>query len=155
MTIIATLCYIIKDDYVLLIRKKQGFGAGKINAPGGKVEPGETLEEATIREVEEETGLKPKCLEYRGVLEFYSMNEKPDWVVHVFIAKDYEGDIRESNEAEPHWFKINEIPYDKMWEDTAYWLPHVLKGKIIHAKFKYDKDYTKIISYEIRVANKK
>jgi 8-oxo-dGTP pyrophosphatase MutT (NUDIX family) len=40
---IATLVFVFQSDQVLLIRKKRGLGAGKINAPGGKVDPGETL----------------------------------------------------------------------------------------------------------------
>ncbi|HEY5036239.1 MAG TPA: NUDIX domain-containing protein, partial [Chthoniobacterales bacterium] len=46
----ANLCFIVRGDEVLLIRKKRGFGAGKINGPGGKVEPGETALGAALRE---------------------------------------------------------------------------------------------------------
>ena len=38
------------------------------------------------------------------------------------------------------WFKLDEIPYKKMWESDAKWLPLVLEGKMITAKFVYDKD---------------
>ena len=50
----ATLVFIIKDDRVLLIRKKRGLGAGKVNGPGGRLEPGETFKACAIREVQEE-----------------------------------------------------------------------------------------------------
>ena len=38
---LATLMFIIQDGRILLIEKKRGLGAGKINGPGGKIEPGE------------------------------------------------------------------------------------------------------------------
>ena len=55
----ATLCFILKNDQILLIRKKRGIGKGKINGPGGKVDPGETFLEAAVRETREEVGVTP------------------------------------------------------------------------------------------------
>ena len=153
MTIIAVLCYVIKDDNVLLIKKRRGFGVGKINAPGGRVEREETLKQAAIRECEEETGIRPLHLEYRGLIEFYSVNNDPDWIVHIFVAKDFEGELRESEEAEPRWYKLDELPYESMWEDDYYWLPYVLCGKSIKAKFWYDRNYTRVLHYEVEIIN--
>ena len=59
----ATLMFIRDGHEVLLMRKLRGIGAGKINAPGGKIEPGETPLEGAIRETQEEllvTPLKPR-----------------------------------------------------------------------------------------------
>ena len=50
----ATLTFIVKEGEILLIRKKRGLGAGKINGPGGRVEPDETILDCAIREVQEE-----------------------------------------------------------------------------------------------------
>ena len=47
----ATLLFLRKDDQILLIRKKRGLGKGKINGPGGRLDPGETLAECAVREV--------------------------------------------------------------------------------------------------------
>ncbi|MEM4548010.1 MAG: NUDIX domain-containing protein, partial [Thermofilaceae archaeon] len=46
MTAHAVLCFLLRDGEVLLIRKKKGFGAGKLVGVGGRIEPGETPEEA-------------------------------------------------------------------------------------------------------------
>ena len=46
----ATLMFVVQGDSILLIEKKRGLGAGKINGPGGKIDPGETPEEAVMRE---------------------------------------------------------------------------------------------------------
>ena len=50
----ATLLFVIRGGEILFIHKKRGLGAGKINGPGGRIEPGETPEQAAIRETEEE-----------------------------------------------------------------------------------------------------
>ena len=49
----ATLVFVFREKEVLLIRKKRGLGEGKINAPGGKVDPGETWEETGLRDTRE------------------------------------------------------------------------------------------------------
>ena len=49
----ATLCPLIKDDQILLAMKKRGFGVGKWNGVGGKVEKGEEIIDAAIREIKE------------------------------------------------------------------------------------------------------
>ena len=58
---LSSLVFILKDNEVLLIRKKTGLGAGKVNAPGGKLEVDESAEAAAIREVMEEVGRRYIC----------------------------------------------------------------------------------------------
>ena len=75
----ATLLFVCLDNRVLLIRKKRGLGAGKINGPGGKLEPGESPVACAVREVEEELGISPLAPQARGRLRFqfidgYSIN---------------------------------------------------------------------------------
>jgi 8-oxo-dGTP diphosphatase len=59
----ANLCFILRHGRVLLIRKKRGLGAGKINGPGGKIEAGESALASAIRETQEEVGVTPVGLE--------------------------------------------------------------------------------------------
>ena len=59
MTKIATLCFVVSNGNVLLMRKKRGFGQGKIIAHGGRIENDETLRETAVLEVLEETGIRP------------------------------------------------------------------------------------------------
>ncbi len=133
----ANLCFIVKDGRVLLIRKKRGLGAGKINGPGGKLEPGETAHDAAVREVREEIGVTPLHLENRGVLRFQFTD---GYALHctVFVAPDLEGDPIETDEATPFWCDLDAVPFGEMWEDDRHWLPHVLAGRSFHGWFVFD-----------------
>lgn len=128
------LCYLIRDRKVLLIKKKRGLAAGKINAPGGRFEKDETPEGATKREVREEVKVNINSLEFRGILEFVN-NDKLHGLCHVFVSKDFEGEPQETEEATPMWVPMDELPWDKMWDDDRSWLPHVLEGNVVIGRF--------------------
>ena len=125
---LVTLCFIVRDGRVLLMRKKRGIGAGKINAPGGKVEPGETPLAAAIRETQEELCVTPIRPQLRGQLWFH-FTGGPTWRCLVYLAVDYEGEPQETAEAVPWWFSTDSIPYGEMWDDDRYWLPRLLAGE--------------------------
>lgn len=136
---VATLVFVLNGTNVLLIRKKRGLGAGKINGPGGKLDDGETPQQCAIREVEEELAITPADLHARGELRFqftdgYSIH------VHAFVAYDYSGIPQETDEAIPLWFPVDEIPYDEMWEDDRIWLPQVLNRLTVSGRFIFDDD---------------
>jgi len=140
MIFIETLVYIVRDNKVLLIRKKRGLGAGLYNGVGGKVEEGEGIIDAAIRECEEEIGIKPRNLRWSGLLEFWNYeDDKVESVhfVHVFITDSFDGKPIETEEAEPLWFDIDKIPYHEMWEDDKLWLPKVLEGKTVYGRFDF------------------
>ena len=153
----ATLCIPIKGDpveEVLLGFKKKGFGEGKFGGFGGKLKPGETIELATIRELEEELGLivSESQLSNSGVI-FFSFPAQPDWdqAVHIFLTKTWQGNPIESEEMSPFWFRVNEIPYETMWDDSSYWLPLILQGNRIHATFSFKYDNQTVEDAEIIV----
>lgn len=155
----ATLCFPIRGNpanEVLLGFKKIGFGAGKYNGPGGKVEAGETVATAAIRELEEETGIKicKKDLQQMGHLTFL-FPAKPSWnqVVHVFVVTTWEGTPTESTEMKPVWFKVDDIPFERMWKDGAHWLPRILAGERIRARFTFGEDNETIKEIEIETWN--
>jgi len=148
-----TLCLLVKDDKILLAMKKRGFGMGKWNGIGGKVEEGETIESAAAREVREEIGVmaNPAKMEKVGNVEFY-FKDKPEWdqQMHVFLVKDWEGEPKESEEMAPKWYSQNEIPFDSMWPDDKHWLPVVLAGKKFEGKFYFINEGTNIDDFNIR-----
>ena len=144
----AVLTFIHKDDEWLLIIKKRGLGAGKVNAPGGRIEPGESPLQAAIRESEEEVGLTPLKMREAGTLNFIFLDGYSLYGT-VFIADDYRGKLIETDEADPFWCKESEIPYDKMWEDDQYWLPQMLKGNYTLGQFIFDDD--KMLSKKVQL----
>jgi len=133
----ANLCFIVQDGRVLLIRKKRGLGAGKINGPGGKLDPGETALESAIREVREEIGVTPLDLDERGVLHFQFID---GYSLHcvVFTAPAFVGTLIETDEATPLWFGLDDIPFGEMWEDDRLWLRPTLDGASFDAWFVFD-----------------
>jgi 8-oxo-dGTP pyrophosphatase MutT (NUDIX family) len=150
----ATLCFLIKDGKVLLAMKKRGFGVGKWNGVGGKLLNGESSEEAAVRETQEEVEVIVKKLKKAAVLHFYFENNK-DWdqMVTVYLAKNWTGWPKETEEMAPKWFKFENIPYAEMWWDDKLWLPKVLNGKMLEASFLFD-DKEKVVDQTIRVVDK-
>ena len=133
----ATLCFLIQDGQILLIRKKRGLGAGKINGPGGRIEPGEEPHECAVRETSEEVGLTPRNVQNRGELHFQFAD---GYSLHcaVFVAHEYTGELIETDEALPIWTPLDSIPYDEMWADDIHWLPGVIQGGTFRGYFHFD-----------------
>ena len=152
----ATLCFILRDgcpSQVLLGKKKRGFGLGKLNGIGGKIEPGESPEDGIIREVQEEVGLTipNNALHPAGQITFrFPYMEAFDHFVHVFVATGWEGEPIETDEMLPHWYPVNDIPFSRMWQDDIYWLPMVLNRKRIVAEFSFAEDNETVAQWMIR-----
>jgi 8-oxo-dGTP diphosphatase len=142
----ANLCFVIRAGQILLIRKKRGLGAGKINGPGGRLEPGETAEQAAIRETQEEIGVTPTGLEHVGELFFHFLD---GYKLHVavFAANGCEGKLIETDEATPIWTDIPRIPYDEMWQDDPFWLPLVVKLTKFRGFFVFDRE--RLLSHRV------
>lgn len=137
---------------MLLGLKKRGFGKGLYVGFGGKIEAGETIEAAAVRELEEEAGLVTTvdALQPAGKIVFL-FPARPDWnhLVHVFIVRRWEGTEREAEEMCPEWFPFEAVPYAQMWADAVYWLPRVLAGKVLHAVFWYARNNKTVERLEI------
>ena len=144
MPTIATICFLIdkKSKKLLLGMKKKGFGHGKYNGFGGKVEIGESIEEAAIRELYEECSIKVDidCISKVAELDFCFL-EKEEWNqnVHVFVAENWSGEPKESDEMIPEWFDYDKIPFENMWVDDIHWIPKILEDKKIKGTFTFNK----------------
>ncbi len=142
----ATLLFVIQDGQILLIHKKRGLGAGNINGPGGRLEDGESAMEAAIRETEEELLITPQAVEERGSL-YFQFRSGFSIFCTVFSASGYSGTPTETDEAIPHWFEVDEIPYAKMWEDDQTWLPLLIAGKSFKGYYIFDDK--KMVDYRV------
>ena len=128
MKTVMNLGLIEEDGKLLLGMKKRRFGAGLWNGFGGKVHPGENIEEALKREFEEECGVYILKMEKRGVIEFEETSKPNTMEVHFYKITQYLGQPKESEEMSPKWFSINELPYENMHPDDRIWMPMFLKG---------------------------
>ena len=135
----ATLIFVLQNGQVLLIRKKRGLGAGKVNGPGGKLEPNETSQQCAHREIQEELCVTVNESVNRGRLRFQFMDSY-SLDVQVFVANVYTGVPTETEEAIPLWFDVDDIPFSEMWEDDRIWLPRVLAGENVNGRFIFDGD---------------
>ncbi|XP_018588278.2 oxidized purine nucleoside triphosphate hydrolase [Scleropages formosus] len=132
-----TLVLVVQPGRVLLGLKKRGFGAGRWNGFGGKVQPGETIEQAAKRELLEESGLTVDTLDKIGNIKFEFVGETEILDVHIFRTDTFTGYPTESDEMSPAWFDCDKIPFDQMWPDDKLWFPFMLQRKKFLAYFKF------------------
>ena len=127
----STLVFALRAGQVLLGYKKRGLGAGKITGIGGKIEPGESIRDAAVRELAEEAGLiaQPEALLPVAELDFRFPN-KASWemLVRAFVVTEWTGEPTECDEIAPMWAPLDRLPFSKMWDDGQYWLPAALRG---------------------------
>jgi mutator protein MutT len=148
-----TLLFLVKNDEILLAMKKRGFGAGRWNGVGGKVEQDETIEQALVRECQEEIGVTPQKFTKIAIHDFAFPDGLTDMQVHAYFCEKWHGTPKETEEMAPKWFKKSKIPYEQMWQDDIVWLPLVLNGKKLKTRFVFDKD-DNMKSAELTIVNK-
>uniref|UniRef100_A0A3Q1E959 Oxidized purine nucleoside triphosphate hydrolase n=1 Tax=Acanthochromis polyacanthus TaxID=80966 RepID=A0A3Q1E959_9TELE len=145
-----TLVLVVQPSRVLLGMKKRGFGAGRWNGFGGKVQLGESIEDAARRELLEESGLTVDVLEKIGNIKFEFVGETELLDVHVFRADAYNGEPTESEEMRPQWFECDKIPFSQMWPDDSMWFPLLLQKKKFVGYFKFQ-GHDVILSHKLEV----
>jgi 8-oxo-dGTP pyrophosphatase MutT (NUDIX family) len=136
----ASLCLIedTENHKFAMVRNHRGINKGCINFPGGKKEPGETMEECACRETFEETGLTIKNPAKVGYVEFPTM----DFYVHVYKCSDFSGSLKESSdEVDVFWQDADKIPYDQMRAADKDFLPLILAGKYVRKSYFYDENF--------------
>lgn len=139
---IAVLCYIRRNNRTLMIHRnsrKDDMHFGKWNAPGGKVEPGETPEECAVREVFEETGLYLDNPRMRGVLTFPAFDGEEDWYVFVFTGSSFSGELKHScHEGDLQWLDDSQLAAVPLWEGDRIFMKWLYGSQFFSGKFIYD-----------------
>jgi 8-oxo-dGTP diphosphatase len=139
-TVAATLCYVRSGGRTLMLhrnKKKGDVHLGKWNGLGGKMDPGESPEDCVVREVREESGLTVSDARLRGVLTFPAFRDGEDWLVFVYTATRFTGELGECSEGELSWVddaKIADLP---LWEGDRVFLPWLKEERFFSAKFAY------------------
>lgn len=136
-----TIVFLVKGkgkiDEICLAMKKRGHGEGWYNGAGGKLEPEESFKQAAIRETQEEFGTKVTKLQEVAEIDFPPIDDD-GYFTKVYIATEWQGEPTESEEMRPEWFKLDEVPYDQMWDSDKKWLPKLLAGKAFNALYHYE-----------------
>jgi 8-oxo-dGTP diphosphatase len=138
--ILATLCYVKKDGMTLMIhrvKRDNDIHASKWNGLGGKLESGETPEECVVREVREESGLLIKNPLLKGILTFPGFDGENDWYVFVFTAREFEGELIDSEEGHLAWVKDADIMTLPLWEGDRIFLPWLDGEAFFSGRFVY------------------
>jgi len=148
-----SLCFLMREQQVMLAMKKRGWGVGKWNGAGGKPEPGETIEETALRETWEEIGVVGRQPALVATLNFYFpyVPVESNWnqQVCVYLLRMWDGEPAESEEMAPRWFDVDRLPLDAMWADARLWLPRMLRGERLTADFLYDATGEGVEAYRI------
>ncbi|KAL6059425.1 hypothetical protein STEG23_011234 [Scotinomys teguina] len=110
-----TLVLVLQPQRVLLGMKKRGFGAGRWNGFGGKVQEGETIEDGALHKV--------------GHISFEFVGSPKLMDMHIFSTDHVHGTPTESDKMRPQWFQLDQIPFADMWPDDSYWFPLLLQKK--------------------------
>ncbi|KAM6423701.1 oxidized purine nucleoside triphosphate hydrolase [Liasis olivaceus] len=148
-----TLVLVMRPQRILLGMKKRGFGAGLWNGFGGKVQLGETVQQAAKRELLEESGLTVDTLQKMGQITFEFVGNPELMEVHIFCTDSFHGEPTESDEMRPQWFEVDQIPFKDMWPDDIYWFPLLLRKKFFLGYFKFQGQKT-ILEYTLKEVEK-
>lgn len=150
---VMTLCMVHEHPRILLAMKKRGFGQGRWNGFGGKVQDGETIEECARREMREECSLEAGRLEKYALIDFDFVEGDEIVEVHIFRVHDFTGEPQESEEMRPKWFSVDEIPYQEMWSSDLIWLPLLLEGKKVQGTVFFDKN-DQVLDKDVQIVEK-
>lgn len=129
---LTVLCLIHKEDsYLLQDRVKKDWNGYTL--PGGHIEPGESIVDAVIREMKEETGLTIKAPRLCGVKQFPL--EGGRYIVFLFETDQFEGTIVDSDEGKMHWVKVSELSNVNLVNDFAELIEVMLNDSL--TEFQY------------------
>ena len=132
---------ILDADKVLLIKRGKPPRAGTWSLPGGAQESGETLKEAAIREIYEETNLKVEIMGLIDIVDSIRRDKKGDTEYHYtlidFAARVTGGALRAGDDAiDSHWFTLQEIKELDIWSETKRIIRMAAKQYGVNSKLK-------------------
>jgi 8-oxo-dGTP diphosphatase len=141
---------LIRDKQVLMLKKpRRGWWV----APGGKMEPGESVRDSCIREYREETGIYLKNPHLKGIFTFIMKENDQvlsEWMMFTFFATDSDGmQVDESDEGKLEWQHLDQLKNLPMAAGDYHIIDYMIHGNgIIYGTFTYTKDF-QLISYRL------
>jgi 8-oxo-dGTP diphosphatase len=137
-----SLVIICNGAFVLLGKKHDDaeVGAGTINAPGGKQEPGETALECAVREVPDETGIRIEPTSTLHIATLTAVGPTKTRIVEVFWTNSFKGELQATAEMVPGWYEASKLPFDQMLGADPYWFERAVRGERFCARITYGTD---------------
>ncbi len=129
---LTVLCLIHKNGRYLLQDRIKNDWKG-YTLPGGHIEPGESIVDAVIREMQEETGLMISHPHLCGVKQFPL--EEGRYIVFLFETEEFEGDLRSSEEGTMHWIDERELSKVNLVEDFEDLIEVMLDDELVEFQY--------------------
>ncbi len=145
-----TNCVLLKENQVLLLQKpRRGWWV----APGGKMEPGESVRDSCIREFREETGIYLRNPGLKGIFTFIMKDGDKvlsEWMMFTFLARESDGiNLDESEEGKLAWHDFDDIKNLPMAAGDYHILEYMIHGNgIIYGTFTYTPNF-ELLSYRL------
>lgn len=129
---LTVLCLIHKNGRYLLQDRIKNDWKG-YTLPGGHIEPGESIVDAVIREMQEETGLMISHPHLCGVKQFPL--EEGRYIVFLFETEEFEGDLRSSEEGTMHWIDERELSKVNLVEEFEDLIEVMLDDELVEFQY--------------------
>lgn len=134
---LTVLCLIHQEDrYLLQDRVKENWKGCTL--PGGHIEPGESIVDAVVREMKEETGLTIQSPRLCGVKQFPI--EGGRYLVFLFETDRFEGELADSEEGKMRWVKTSELPQENLVADFDDLIDVMLSDRLTEFQLIVEKD---------------
>ena len=111
---LTNMCMLRRADGKVLVQNRRDPNWGGLTFPGGHVEPGESLVDSVIREMQEETGLTVKHPRLIGTKSWMQKDGSGRYLVLLYTATEYEGELHSSEEGDIAWMTIEEMRQGQM-----------------------------------------
>ena len=115
---LTNMCMVCDAKGNVLVQNKKGDRTWHgWNSPGGHVEQGEFVTPSVVREIREETGLTIENPKLCGIKEFQKEQDGKRFIVFLYVASRFSGELRSSAEGDVFWYPLSELKRSKELAD--------------------------------------
>lgn len=137
---LTNMCMLRRADGRVLVQNRRDPDWGGLTFPGGHVEPGESLVDSVVREMREETGLTVRNPRLIGSKSWMQKDGSGRYLVLLYVASEYEGELHSSEEGDVCWMTIEEMRAGKMVDGMELYFRVYLDGDVNEIWYELDGD---------------